>query len=48
MFNALIRYVINAYPEVLRLCKILHGVTRQMVNNDVSIGCLVYLAENLP
>ena len=33
MFNALICYVINACPEVPRLCKMLEGVVRQMVKN---------------
>jgi hypothetical protein len=33
MFGALICYVINARPEVPRLCKMLDGVARQMVKN---------------
>jgi hypothetical protein len=33
MFNALICYIINAYLEVLQLCKMLDGVARQMVKN---------------
>jgi hypothetical protein len=33
MFNVLICYVINACPEVPRLCKMLEGVVQQMVKN---------------
>lgn len=46
MFDAVVCYVFNTYPEIPKLCKMLDEVVRQMVKNQ-TIDEMRFYVENL-
>ena len=48
MFNALVCYVFNMYPEIPKLCKMLDKVVRQMVKSQTIDEMRIHIENTVP